>query len=69
MRGVIRDLRASIKNPRTTQAIQRQAASALLSIPDEGITGNDHFMFQDMNNDVIAEHIENWIQANVMSAE
>jgi hypothetical protein len=26
-------------------------------------------MFQDMNNDVIAEHIENWIQANVMSAE
>ena len=30
-----------------------------------GITGNDHFMFQDLNNDVIADHIENWIQENV----
>ena len=27
--------------------------------------GNDHFMFQDLNNDVIAEHVENWIQENV----
>ena len=43
--------------------------STVVHLPDEGITGNDHFMFQDMNNDVIAEHIENWIQANVMSAE
>ena len=34
-------------------------------LPDEGITGNDHFMFQDLNNDVIADHIENWIQQNV----
>ena len=32
---------------------------------DEGITGNDHFMFQDLNNDVIADHIEAWIQENV----
>ena len=32
---------------------------------DEGITGNSHFMFQELNNDVIAEHIENWIKANV----
>ena len=31
----------------------------------EGITGNDHFMFQDLNNDVIADHIENWIEKNV----
>ena len=39
--------------------------STVIHLPDEGITGNDHFMFQDMNNDVIAEHVENWIQENV----
>ena len=43
--------------------------STVVHLPDEGIKGNDHFMFQDLNNDVITEHIENWIQANVMSAE
>ena len=32
-------------------------------LPDEGITGNSHFMFEEMNNDVIAEHIENWIKS------
>lgn len=26
-------------------------------LPDEGITGNSHFMFQEQNNDVIAEYI------------
>lgn len=36
----------------------------VIDLPEEGITGNDHFMFQDLNNDVIAEHIENWIQQN-----
>ena len=39
--------------------------STVVHLPDEGITGNDHFMFQDLNNDVIADHIENWIQQNV----
>ena len=33
-------------------------------LPEEGITGNDHFLFQDLNHDVIADHVENWIQAN-----
>lgn len=37
----------------------------VVDLPKEGITGNDHFMFQDLNNDVIADHIENWIQDNV----
>lgn len=37
----------------------------VVSLPDEGIYGNDHMMFQDMNNDVIADHIESWIQSNV----
>ena len=39
-------------------------SSTVVHLPDEGITGNDHFMFQDLNNDVIAEHIETWIQEN-----
>ena len=34
----------------------------VVDLPEEGITGNDHFMFQDLNNDVIAQHIENWIE-------
>lgn len=39
--------------------------STIINLPDEGITGNDHFMFQDMNNDVIADHVEAWIEENV----
>ena len=38
--------------------------STVVHLPEEGITGNDHFMFQDLNNDVIAEHVEAWIQSN-----
>ena len=34
----------------------------MVHLPEEGITGNDHFMFQDLNNDVIADHVEAWIQ-------
>ena len=33
----------------------------VVNLPDEGITGNSHFMFQEMNNDVIAQHIETWL--------
>lgn len=39
--------------------------STVIHLPDEGITGNSHFMFQELNNDVIADHIEAWIQENV----
>lgn len=39
--------------------------STVVRLPEEGITGNSHFMFQELNNDVIAEHVETWIQANV----
>jgi hypothetical protein len=34
-------------------------------LPKEGIYGNDHFMFQDLNNDVIARHVEKWLKENV----
>lgn len=60
---------ASTADTFTTSYTAAGGISTVVHLPDEGITGNDHFMFQDMNNDVIAEHIENWIQANVMSAE
>ena len=39
--------------------------STVIHLPDEGITGNSHFMFQELNNDIIADHIETWIQENV----
>lgn len=41
------------------------ATSTVIHLPDEGITGNSHFMFQELNNDVIAGHVEAWIQENV----
>lgn len=40
-------------------------SSTVVHLPDEGITGNSHFMFQELNNDVIADHMEAWIQENV----
>ena len=43
-------------------------SSTVVHLPEEGITGNDHFMFQDLNNDVIAEHVEAWIQNNTGTA-
>lgn len=33
----------------------------VVDLPAEGITGNSHFMFQEMNNQEIAEHIESWL--------
>ncbi|MBQ4469362.1 MAG: alpha/beta fold hydrolase [Synergistaceae bacterium] len=32
-------------------------------LPDEGITGNIHFMFQELNNKEIADHIEKCLQS------
>ena len=40
----------------------------VIDLPKEGITGNDHFIFQDLNNDVVADHVENWLQEH-MEAE
>ena len=39
--------------------------AVVVDLPKEGITGNSHFMFQELNNVEIADHIEAWIQANV----
>ena len=48
-----------------TEAYNAAGSSTVVHLPDEGITGNSHFMFQELNNDVIADHIEAWIQENV----
>ena len=34
----------------------------VVNLPDEGITRNSHFMFQELNNDVIADNIEAWLK-------
>ncbi len=36
----------------------------VVNLPDIGITGNSHFMFQEMNSEEIAAHVEQWIQNN-----
>ncbi len=35
--------------------------SVVFDLPKEGIYGNDHFMFQNLNNADIAKHIEKWL--------
>ena len=40
----------------------------VVNLPDEGITGNSHFMFQELNNDVIADHIEAWLKEKGLDA-
>ncbi|MGN0162588.1 MAG: hypothetical protein ACI4EA_03260 [Candidatus Ornithomonoglobus sp.] len=37
----------------------------VVNLPDEGMTGNSHFLFQELNNAQIADHLENWIKENV----
>lgn len=37
----------------------------IINLPYKWIYGNDHMMFQDLNNDVIANDTENWIQNNI----
>lgn len=32
-------------------------------LPDEGITGNSHFMFQELNNQKIANHMYEWLES------
>lgn len=35
---------------------------SVIDLPEIGIYGNDHFIFQDLNNDVVAAHAEDWIE-------
>lgn len=38
--------------------------ATVVYLPDEGITGNSHFMFQELNNDVIADFVADWLTAH-----
>lgn len=59
------------KSMRDTAAAFAQSYNAdggnctVVNLPDIGITGNSHFMFQEKNSEEIAAHIENWIRDNV----
>ena len=35
----------------------------VVNLPDEGITGNSHFMFEEMNSEEIADHVADWLEA------
>ncbi|MBQ9329931.1 MAG: hypothetical protein IJ221_02990 [Oscillibacter sp.] len=35
--------------------------ATVIDLPQIGITGNSHFLFQELNNDVIAAHAERWL--------
>ena len=37
----------------------------VINLPDIGMNGNSHFMFQEKNSEEIAQHVENWIKENV----
>ena len=41
---------------------ERGGDCTIIYLPDEGITGNSHFMFQELNNEEIADHIYNWLE-------
>lgn len=36
----------------------------VIYLPDQGITGNSHFLFQELNNAEIADVIDNWLKDN-----
>ena len=57
MRSSAYTLEESYKNEGLTWTIY--------NLPHEGIYGNNHMMFQDLNNEVLADHIEKWILNNI----
>lgn len=49
-------------------AINRHGGNAtLVELPKIGIKGNSHFLMQELNNDVIAAHVANWLKDNNLS--
>ena len=49
-------------------AINRHGGNVtLVELPKIGIKGNSHFLMQELNNDVIAAHVANWLKDNNLS--
>lgn len=47
------------------EAVNRHGGNAVVvHLPEIGIKGNTHFLFADLNNAEIADHMENWLIAN-----
>lgn len=48
--------------------INRHGGNAILVVlPEVGIKGNSHFLMQELNNDVIAAHVAEWLDKNGLS--
>lgn len=48
--------------------VNRHGGNAtLVELPKIGIKGNSHFLMQELNNDVIATHVANWLKDNNLS--
>lgn len=48
--------------------VNRHCGNAtLVELPKIGIKGNSHFMMQELNNDVIAAHVADWLDKNHLS--
>lgn len=48
--------------------INRHGGNAILVVlPEVGIKGNSHFLMQELNNDVIAAHVAQWLDNNGLS--
>lgn len=43
--------------------------ATVIDLPKIGIYGNSHFMFQELNNEEIAEHIEEWLLEHNLSTK
>lgn len=41
----------------------------VVNLPDEGMTGNSHFLFQELNNVEIADHVEAWLAERGLAAK
>ena len=39
----------------------------VVDLPKIGITGNSHFMFQELNNKEIADHIYQWLESRALA--
>lgn len=39
----------------------------IVHLPEEGITGNTHFMFSDLNNQEVADHIASWLETKELN--
>ncbi|MGM9528791.1 MAG: alpha/beta fold hydrolase [Phascolarctobacterium sp.] len=50
------------------EAINRHGGNAMVvHLPEIGINGNTHFLFADLNNKQIADHMEQWLKDNKLN--